>query len=455
MLGLGLGLSLGGNYIVTFNLVTGVTTLETRGAAGDGATDDTAQIADVGTDFGAGDTGSQVLALGARTYLTTGMAIGSPWPMGLSVYGQGPKSVFKTTTNAPCILMADGDASDRAKATTFSGISFLGDGKATGKTSQDGLRVGWGVPGLDGAARVFAQNLYAKDMGGIGFILAYTDLLGIGPVSVGCRAESCYIGMAGLEGEAHGFSANDCTTGLRVLGNFNMLGGQLEDNDVAYDLIAGGNDGHGNCVGVSFTHNAIAIQLGATTNGQYFTGCRLFDGDVVIATGNDKFHTFNACLIAGTDYDLFGKTRWLNCTFGQAYYNSSDFTDGENEFVNPLGEDGTVPSWIGQQHHCQVSYASNADKTLTSQQSWAEVVEVAAGSESATVNLFNTRTPSRGQRLQYVINRTAQSVKYYFASGTGITIPTLKTAIVGVSNDGANLSVFALLDNNASTVARP
>ena len=432
----------------------GVCTPEQFGALGDATTDDAALTA-AKTAFSAGTAADQALQIGARPYLTAGMAIGSPWPMGFSIFGKGNKSAFTTTANAPCILMASSIPAQQALTTTFSDLSFVGSGKASGLTSQDGLRVGYA--GSDGAGRVTAINCYAKDMGGIGHILAYSDYLGAGPVSFGLRAESCASGLAGLEGEAHGYSAHACTVGAYALGNFNMIGGQFAENDLGFWAKAGGNDGHGVLVGVSFVHNTVSLQLDALNNGEYFTGCRFFDGSITIANGNLKYHTFGDCLVAPTALNANGKTRWLNCTFGTAYYTSSSFTGGENEFINPRGEDGTIPVWIGQNYHVSISYASNADKTLTSQQSWAEVVEIPAGSESAAVNLINPRTPSRGEK-QWIVNRTLQTVNYFWGgAGTGMAIPTLKSALVGCDySTGANAICYALDANNATVgVARP
>jgi hypothetical protein len=423
--------------------------LEFFGAVGDGVTSD--QTAFEAARSALADGTHDSLEIGADTYLVTGMAdpSGNPFPFGVSIMGRGPKSVLKTDTNGPLIVFRSSDSAERAKATSLAYLSALGSGKTSGKTNQDAFRCGY-LTG-DGSSRIHAHNLYAKDMGGIGLIMAYTDKLGSGAVSTACRSESCDTGLVGTEGEAHGFQAIDCTIGVRVgSGNFCMIGGSFEGCTTGYRVNAGGNDAHGMCVGTSWTHNTTAIYLEASTNGQYFTGCRVFDGAITIVNGNSKFHTIGDCLISGTSLTLNGKARWLNVTFGTAYYTSSDFTGGENEFVNPRGEDGTIPSWIGQQYHCQVTYASNADKTLSTQQGWAEVVEILAGSESTTVNLINRRTPSRGEK-QLVVNRTSQTIHYAWAGGdTGQDIPAGFTALIGFELAGANMVIYSLSDNTGS-----
>ena len=429
-----------------------VCTLEQFGAVGDGVTSDQPAFEAARAALVAGT--YNTLLIGAKTYLVQGTVdpTNNPFPFGITIVGQGPQSILKTTTNGSVIAFRSSIAGNRAKATLVANLAILGDGKGTGKTSQDAFRSGY--LGSDGSSRTVFLNCYAKDIGGHGFINAYSDKLGTGGLNINCRAESCWTGLVGQEGESYGYQGIACTIGTRIGGNHSLIGGAFEDCDTAYQLSAGGNDAHGLLVGVSFTHNTIALDYGASVNGQYAIGIRIFDGAINIANGNTNFHEFTGCHLEPTAFNALGKTRWLNCTFSDSYYASSSFTGGENEFDNPRGELGTILSWIGQQHEPQIQYASNADKTLTSQQSLAPLIEVIAGSESATVNLFNTRTPSRSEK-QIVVNRTAQAIKYYWASGTGIQIPATKTALIGFDNSGTNMICYVLSDNAATSVARP
>ncbi len=324
-------------------ITPGVCTLEKFDAEGDGTADDTPAIAAVGTAYRAVDPSDEALSVGARTYLTTGSG---QLPLGLAIIGHGPQSLFKSVTNAPIIMAYDASSLARARQTTWAFLGAIGSGKASGLTAQDGFRIGYF--GGDGSGRTLMLGLYAQDIGGIAFLSPYSDKLGTGAVDAFLRAESCQTGLVGAEGESHGFQAIDCTIGVRIGGNHVLIGGGFETCATAYQLSAGGNDAHGMMLGVSFTHNTIVLDYGATNNGQYAVGIRIFQGDINIATGNLKFHLFADSLIAPSNFNVNGKSRWANCIFGTAYYIAADFTDGENEFINPLGEDGTVPQWIGQ-----------------------------------------------------------------------------------------------------------
>ena len=453
--------------LVRFLRVLGITIPEDHGAIGDGATDDTASLIDITSDHVAASTDDLSVVLAPRTYLANtvtgtigvdGRIVGS-WSHGLSIFGQGAKSLLKTSQNAALFIVRDTDAADRQKAATFAHFALQGDGKASGKTFQDLFRIGFF--GSDGTSRDVIIDVYAKGAGGIGLLSAYTDLDGAGSVTIACRAEDCGTGLVGQEGEHHGYWSVNNTIGVRVGGNCNLIGGQFEDCTTAYSLDAGGNDAHGVMVGTSFTHNTTALNYGASVNGQYATGIRIFDGALTMA-GNTRFHTFNGCFIAGTTYTFTAsKVRFIGCTFGResgGYHAGATFGTGGNgdsqiEFIDPRAEDGLIPSWIGAQYHPSATYTSNADKTLSFQHSWAPIITIADGSATATVNLFNQRTPSQGER-QWVVNREGQTVNYYWATGTGIAIPTNKSALIGFSS-GGNMICFALVDNVATSVARP
>lgn len=430
-------------------VLAGVTTPEAHLAVGNGVANDTAAFTDIRDDHNGGDLSCVSTTLGARTYLATGI---DQWPMGLSVFGQGPKSILKTTTNAPLFVNRDSDLADRQKAATFAHFSLLGSGKASGLGSQDLFRVGY-LSG-DGTSRALALDLYAKDAGGIGLFLAYTDMDGIGSVNAFCRVESCAHGLLMLEGESHGLQAWNNTLGARAGGNSVFIGGSFEDNTKAFEITAGGNDAHGMCVGTSFVHNPTAIDIAATTNGYYFTGIRIFEGDINIAAGNGLFHEFKSSHISPSDLNLNGKAFWYGITFGSAYLGTVDTTGGQNYFVECRGDNGAIPSWLGTLIHVPYTFPSDANQTLSGQQSWASIaLDIQNGVATASRTITSVRPPSRGEKF-YVVNRSTFPHDYKWSSGTAVTIPAGCCAYVGA--DGTNallLGVCNIATAGGATVA--
>lgn len=431
--------------------IGGTVTLEAQGAEGDGSTDDSDAFDDTSDLVTAGDFATTII--GAKNYPVDPTGT---WPMGGSVIGQGWGSLLTTSGDRSVFRMFDSDAGDRAKLTTFAFFRVVGSGKASGKTDQDAIEVG--RLGNDGSTRVVIMGVAATDMGGTAFRLAEGDDIAMGQTTLGLLADSCQRGIYGGLGDAIGFRALACTTGAFASGNFNMFASTIKGCDTGLSVGAGGNDSHGLMVGISFLHNTIALSIGAVNNGEFFTACRVYQGDINIATGNTRFNTFNACTIDASDYNLNGKTRWLNCTYDSNYLGTVDTTDGENEFVEPRGLDGTIPAWIGALYHKEFTFASDADEELDSQSAWAKVIEIVPGPETGELNLFNPRASSRGED-QTVINRTAEDIVFFWngaaGTGDGIRIPTGKTARVGCTADGLSAMCISISDNVADTVAAP
>lgn len=81
-----------------------------------------------------------------------------------------------------------------------------------------------------------------------------------------------------------------------------------------------------------------------------------------------------------------------------------------------------------------VSYASDANKTLTSSEYDGTIIDIAAGVVTATRNLV---FPLTDGAVWFVNNGTGQSIQCIGASGTGITIATVKGAWIWC--DGTNI----------------
>lgn len=81
-----------------------------------------------------------------------------------------------------------------------------------------------------------------------------------------------------------------------------------------------------------------------------------------------------------------------------------------------------------------VSYASDANKTLLSSEYDSVIIDIAAGVVTATRNLV---FPLTDGAIWFVNNQTAQSIQCIGATGTGITIATVKGAWIW--SDGVNI----------------
>ena len=79
------------------------------------------------------------------------------------------------------------------------------------------------------------------------------------------------------------------------------------------------------------------------------------------------------------------------------------------------------------------AFPSDANYTLTQPEADADVISITAGTISTTRDFI---VPIGFPKVWTVINKTAQSVRIIGASGTGITIATVKTATVMA--DGTN-----------------
>jgi hypothetical protein len=80
------------------------------------------------------------------------------------------------------------------------------------------------------------------------------------------------------------------------------------------------------------------------------------------------------------------------------------------------------------------AFPTDANYTLTQPEANVDVISITAGVITTTRDII---VPVAFPKLWTVINKTAQSVRIIGATGTGITIATLKTAIVMA--DGTNI----------------
>ncbi len=317
----------------------GTCTLEEFGAVGDGITSDQPAYGAAAAACAAGT--CRALRLGAKTYFVAPVN-DSPWPMGCSIIGQGSASVLKTISNTSVVLLRDTNMANRQKSTSFA--HFTIEGNSTGAT-QNGIKVGYQS---DGASRVRVTDVTAHHLGGIGFAMAYSDDAAIGPQLDGCRAYNCTTGFALQQSVATNISADYCSIGVDVIGgNVNVIGGLIRGCTTGAYVRGGGNDSHGSFSSVQFLHNTTALRIGAILNGHLFSGCMFYQGILTFDGGNAGAAIFSGGLMDLTTYTLIGRSRFLGVTMNTNFFLSATAgATGQNEFVNVLKVDGTVPGWI-------------------------------------------------------------------------------------------------------------
>jgi hypothetical protein len=426
-----------GNW-VSGRWIAGACTLEQFGAVGDGVTNDTAAWDAARAALAAGTYGT--LILGAKTYLVNPTTV---HPMGANIVGQGTgASVLKTTQARALILMYDPDAADRRKSTTLTNFRIVGSATgslgASAPANQNGIEIGY--LGADGAARVTVSNVSAYRLDRA-FSAAESDEIAAGVLGENLLAEECKFGYYLASAcDWSNCQAIRCNAGVRANGNV-QFNGTLESCNVGVDLIAGGNDGHGVFSG-RLVHCTIPIRsTGALANGFLFDGIELFEGQISIANGNTGAVIFLGGQVDATTYTLEGKSRWIGTTFDTAYFSSLSTTGGENEFVACRDQDGSIPSWIQPLLRVAYTFPGDANQTLSSQDSWAETLAIAAGVVTATRTItLGTRPPNRGNRI-LVKNATAQTVAVKWATGTAVNIATGLSAIVGADGTNATLEL--------------
>lgn len=125
---------------------------------------------------------------------------------------------------------------------------------------------------------------------------------------------------------------------------------------------------------------------------------------------------------------------------GAVSKNTSGYTAGYWRIGRAVTGTASITAWYDDRFNglktfgiLSRAFPSDANYTLTANEADNEVLSVTAGVITATRDWIVPLIP----RKWTVINKTAQSVRIIGATGTGITIATLKTAIVIA--DGANI----------------
>jgi post-segregation antitoxin (ccd killing protein) len=419
----------------------GTCTLEQFGAVGDGTTDDSAAMTAALAALSAGT--YNTLRLGAKTYL---VGSGFDLPSGCAIIGEGnSSSVLKTTSNS-YVLRCNG-----VNDITLLDFTILGN--STG-ASQHGLYAGVDGDTDSGPSRLYVAGVVAANLGGRGF--SYVGNVGLatsyeGPRFVGLLARGCgygyYFAERGEYATMVGCAAESCTIrGVTInAGNVSMLGGNITNCNLNMYLGPGTNDGHGIISGVQINHAARLLEAGDIANGFPIIGCNMYAGQIWLE--NSDAVRFIGGAIDATSFVFKGSTGTLfqdvllpytqtNVVFDDYLGNASS-----TRWVNCHKLDGTVPDFVAERVQFSFTFASDANDTLTANESQAETIIIADGVISATRSLTINLAPAGAKSRRWrVRNENAQAVTVKFTSGTGVTLAGSGAGAVlaWIGSDGTN-----------------
>lgn len=411
-----------------------VCSFEQFGAVGDGVTNDTTACHAALDAVKAGTYGA--VLVGPRTYLMDKYTWDGGAGNGGAILGCGLNSVIKcrgATAGLTALFFVR-----NVDTFVMSNLTLLGDGV----TGQRGVLTGI----ADGTApeHLTFQNVLFKDFATSGAHFTATPSPSTEQIQtlIGCRAEGCTTGIVmGAQLAGIGCSISNCTVGLNVgTGNLEWSGGNISDCITGVTIDPGGNDGHGVFSGVTFNHNTTAVNIGAVANGMTFSGCHFYATAMTFGA-NTGVIDFVGCSLrpSAAGFTFAGSlVRFLDCRSESSQspaYNESG--NPQVEFVRCVDLDGTVPNFIRDRVQMSFTFASDANDTLTKQESVAETLIVAAGVTSASRDIVSALAPAGAKSRQIrIVNNNAQSIVFKWSTGTGITVTSGSKAVIG--SDGTN-----------------
>jgi hypothetical protein len=431
------------NNAYTIHAVRGTCSLEQFGAKGDGVTDDYAAMTEALAAIGAGTYGA--LILGAKTYNLGAVAF--TIPSGCLIRGQGWNSVLKTTFANTFLQVAA-----NADNVHIEDCKLIGN--STGVT-QRGIALGTSAA-LSAPKRATIRGVMIEAFGESGLLTWNGNAEGAHQgISVSnCFFKNCGIGylLIAEYSVVASSTMTGCGIGLSVIGgNQRIIGCDISQNTDGIHFWGGGNDAHSAVVGCTLNHNTgNAVVIDGLVNALEFAGCMFYEASISV-TALNALVTFSGCELAPKLItNNGGRLRFINCTGIDDYLvGVMESGNGWTEFVNGRGKSDTIPTWITSRVQRDVSFAADANKTLTAQESVAETLIVAAGTITASRQITNYFAPAT-KRKQKVVNNTAFDLTYAWFTGTSVTILTGKWAEIG--SDGTNAIILSDPTNNAFVV---
>jgi hypothetical protein len=414
----------------------GVCRLEDFGAVGDGVTNDSAAFTAALDAVAAGTYGT--LQLGAKTYLCDGYNWDGGAGNGGTIVGHGSKSILKyrvasVSFASPAMIYAR-----NIDSLVLRDFVIQGDGVLAQRGMLFGLADSTAPQHLD------ISGVHCLDLTtcGMHFTNPPAPTSQIAQVAY-CRAYNCGVGViVGAELGVSNVNVSGCTIGVEIsAGNLSWNGGVINENDTGILLEPSGNDGHGTFTGTTINHNTTyGIDSQGIANGMTFAGCHVYANDVRIKdnTGIIDFIgcslepvnlTFDNCLV-----------RFVACRLNTAVFSAATYSNNPQvTYRDVLDLAGDIPSFVQDKVQNAYTFPTDANQTLTKMQSVAETLNIAAGVITAGRTLTSTLSSVKSRKIM-IKNNTAFTITYQWATGTGVTIATGKSAIIG--SDGTNAIVL-------------
>ncbi len=424
---------------------------EFYGGVGDGVTDNaTALAAFVTAATAVAGTRPIVLELGAGTYLVNSGTYVIP-KGGIKGQGSGA-SVLKYTADAVFLQLNSDD-------THLRDFTLLGD---HGTSAQVAIQCG-----VSGGAVCPDQNITLDGLSILNFYGGVRCINGSGSSHRGVHISNCEIRVSSSSLAAFGIAVAEQAEFVTVVGckiygstvaayygigldiaagNLHATGCMLSELNIGVNLTTGTNAGHGSFVGGCINHCSAPFKGTGDFNGFYFDDVDMYGGQFFFHTGLDiHLHNCRCNPDAGGAQQILVDgagtgNRFTRCTF----VNNPTIdiaSTGQIWFEDCSHRNGTIPSNIASQQQRLFTFAADANETLSLQASTAKIVVVASGVISVSRQITINQAPADAKsRAIHFINDNANDVTVKWTTGTAVTVPAGKTAVVG--SDGTNAKLL-------------
>lgn len=400
---------------------------EDFGAKGDGVTNDAPAFIAMFTSLAAALIvgHAQAAEIGEKNYLVNPPAT-IVVPAGATFEGVGFGSVITTTSNLTLFTVGGQNV-------------YIGKMKIQGNGiggAQDGIDIG-AFPAGPGFENTIVEKVWCQSLGNAGIFMAGGgDTFQHGPLIFGCQLDNC--GFVGLWNFfeysrviACSFKGNNI--GVRCQGGNQIYEGcTVANGTTGFQLVGGGNDGHGYIGGCLINHNTTNVSaINALANGMPFVGCSFFGVGTGINLVSSHGVRYEACTFDISDYFFDGsqETLFQNCLFKGTETNTihNNFNGNASHTVWEGNVDLTS---TGEQ--LDFTFAANADQTLTFLQSIKRYVIIEDGVLGLPHSLTSLLGANVGQTV-FVKNLNGQIVTWkWSAADPGVAIAPTTSALIGV-----------------------
>lgn len=254
------------------------------------------------------------------------------------IYLVSDQAVLKTTSNVTIFYLT-------AEYSRVTGFNFKGDGKASGKTLQYGIRFSNGG--------IHIENCNFFDFGGEGMQGAFSAAPKHGAVILNCDFKNNNVGLNIVKNAASEYmeviggliSYNN--TGLRIgAGNTIINAAHIDYNSIGIEHVASTNDGHGMIIGVSMNHCNTAYKADSILNGMDLIGCKIYGSNIYLEDNKG--------------------IRFKNCGFRQVAVTMENnvgcsFDDSQ---IDTTGGIAFTPVWVGSDNYVRFKNSESVTGNL-------------------------------------------------------------------------------------------